>query len=103
LARGDPETGIYVVQAAAYAAPELLRRMVPSLTVAGGWTYGRLILEARYAHGLQSVFEDADGLVEGFVRAGAHEPTIRRLVPLFGPSLEAARPRALTFLAGFRF
>lgn len=103
LQRGDPDTDLYVMEALPYSAPELLRTSQLSLAIAGGWLYRRLLVELRFTQALQSVFKNEEGLLDGFVAAGAHAPTMRRLVPMFGPYLAAARPRDVTVLAGFRF
>lgn len=100
---GDPDTNIYVVQALAYGAPDLLRPTQTSLAAVAGVTFKRLLVEVRYTRGLQSIFKDRDGLVAGFVRAGGHEPTLRRLISDFGPFLESAKSQDLAVLAGFRF
>ena len=103
LQRGDPDTDLYVMEALPYSAPELLRASQLSMAVAGGWFYRRLLVELRFTQALQSVFKNEDGLFGGFVTAGAHAPTMRRLVPMFGPYLAAAKHRDVTVLAGFRF
>jgi hypothetical protein len=101
--RGDPETDIYVVQTVPYAAPELLRRSQTSLAVMGGWEFRGILVEVRFTQALQSMFKDREGIVSAFVGLGGDEPTLRRIVPLFGPSLEDARDRDVSVLAGFRF
>jgi hypothetical protein len=103
LARGNPETDIYVVQILAYAAPELLRTSQTSVAVAGGWVFRRSLVEVRFTQGLQSIFKDRDGLLAGFVTVGGDEATLNRLIPQFGPFLESAKNRDLAVLAGFRF
>jgi len=103
LTRGDPETDIYVVQALAYAAPELLRTSQTSVAVVAGWAYRRFLVEVRLTQGLQSIFKDREGLVSGFVEVGGHEPTLRRLIAEFGPFLESAKSRDVAVLAGVRF
>lgn len=103
LRRGDPATNVYVVQALAYSAPELLRTFQTSVAGVAGWQYRRVLLELRYTHGLQSIFKDRDGIVAGFVEAGGHEPTLTRLVGEFGPFLESAKSRDVTVALGFRF
>ena len=60
-------------------------------------------MEVRLTQGLQSIFKDREGLVSGFVEVGGHEPTLRRLIPQFGPFLESAKSRDVAVLAGFRF
>lgn len=103
LRRGDPETNIYVVQVLAYAAPELLRTSLTSVAFSAGWVYGRVLVEARFTQGLQSIFKDREGLIAGFVKAGGHEPTLRRLAPEFARFMEAAKGRDVAVLAGVRF
>jgi hypothetical protein len=103
VVRGDPETDVYALQATPYAAPELLRNSLTSLTLNGGLIAGRLVIEARFSQALHSMFKDDDALVAGFVSVGGHEATLRRLVTDFGPLLRADRQRNLTFLAGVRF
>ena len=103
LVRGNPETDIYVVQILAYAAPELLRTTETSIAVAAGWVYRRLLLEVRLTQGLQSIFKDREGIISGFVSVGGDEPTLRRLIPQFGPFLDAGKSRHLAVVAGFRF
>jgi hypothetical protein len=103
LRRGDPQTNIYVVQALVYSAPEVLRRSQASVALTTGGVYRRFLVEIRLTQGLQSIFKDRDGLVAGFVEAGGHEPTLRRLVADFGPFLESAKNRDLAVLAGIRF
>lgn len=103
LKRGDPETDIYIVQAVAYGAPELLRRSQTSIAVVAGWVYRGLLVEVRLTQGLQSIFKDREELVSGFVEVGGHEPTLRSLISQFGPFLESAKSRDVAVLAGFRF
>jgi hypothetical protein len=103
LSRGNPETDVYVTQLLAYSAPELLRRSQFSLAVAGAWVYRRLLVEVRLTHGLQSIFKDSDGLVEGSVEVGADEGTVKALVPEFVPFLHSAKGRDVAVLVGFRF
>lgn len=103
LRRGDSETNIYVVQALPYASPELLRTSQFSLALQGGWVYRAVVLEVRFVQGLQSIFKNRDQILQAFVDLGGHEPTLQRLVPMFAPSLEAAKSRDLTVLVGVRF
>lgn len=100
---GDPGTNVYVVQALAYGAPDLLRPTQTSIAAVAGWTTGRLLVEVRFARGVQSIFKNRDGLVAGFVKAGGHEPTLRRLISEFGPFLESAKSQDVAVLAGLRF
>ena len=103
LRRGDPETTVYVVQLLPYAAPELLRTSRASIAFVGGWEYRRVVLEARFTQGLQSLFKDREGIVAGLVEVGGHEPTLQRLVSEFGPFLESAKMRDFAVLIGIRF
>jgi hypothetical protein len=103
LRRGDPQTDVYAIGLLVYSAPELLRRSQASVALTTGGVYRRFLVEVRLTQGLQSIFKGRDGLVAGFVEAGGHEPTLRRLVADFGPFLESAKNRDVTVLAGFRF
>jgi hypothetical protein len=109
LTRGDPETDAYVVQALPYAAPEFLRTSQTSVAVVAGWVYRRLLVEARFTQGLQSIFKDREGLISGFVELGRYEPgqmptgAVRRVVGEFAPFLESGKSRDVAVLAGFRF
>jgi hypothetical protein len=103
LRRTGSATDIYVVQALAYGAPELLRKPQVSSAVVAGWVYRGLLVEVRLTQGLTSIFKDREGLVSAFVDLGGHEPTLRRLIAQFGPFLESAKTRDVAVLAGFRF
>jgi hypothetical protein len=103
LRRGDRDIDVYVMQVLAYGAPELLRRSHASVAVVGGWTYRRLLVEARFTQGVQSIFRNRQELVAGFVSVGGHEPTLRQLISEFAPFMEAAKSRDVAVLAGFRF
>jgi outer membrane protein with beta-barrel domain len=103
LTRRHSDTDIYVVQTLAYGAPELLRTTQMSVAAVGGWAFRRVVVELRFTQGLQSIFKNQPGLLSAFVALGGHEPTLRRLVPEFGPFLESGKSRDLAVLAGFRF
>lgn len=103
LVRGNPETEVYVVQALAYAAPELLRSTQMSVAGAGGFVIRRLLVEVRFTQGLQSIFKDRRGLKDGFVSVGADPETLDRLLPRFAPFLESGRSRDLALMVGIQF
>jgi hypothetical protein len=101
--RGDSETDVYALQLLVYSAPELLKGTQTSIAIVGGWEYRRFVIEFRFTQGLQSIFKDRESVVAAFVDAGGHEPTLRRLIGLFGPFLEAAKSRDMAVMTGFRF
>lgn len=68
-----------------------------------GWEYRKFLVEVRFTQALQSIFKDREGLVEGFVKVGGHEPTLRRPVDQFGPFLESATNRDVAVMTAVRF
>jgi len=81
----------------------VLRKSQTSVVVASGWVYRGFLVEVRLTQGLQSMFQDREGIVAALVKVGGHEPTLRRLIVDFGPFLESAKNHDVAVLAGFRF
>ncbi|MGB2713226.1 MAG: hypothetical protein WBC51_03545 [Vicinamibacterales bacterium] len=81
----------------------MLKKTQTSLGVIAGWEYRKFLVEVRFTQALQSIFKDREDLVEGFVKVGGHEPTLRRLVDRFGPFLESATNRDVAVMTGVRF